>query len=271
MTHSTAEGTSPSETAIQAEVPDGSSAFSNRTPWSGAAAAVFALAVVAVASGAGILSGSAYFELLKLTDGAGSSNSIHRVTLASTMLTMAAMQTVLILLIWWAAGWFKGSRTHVLSLARPLDRRTLQIGVAGMIAILGPYNLAVYLLSPGQFADDLRMFSELARSDAAWIACLAVTVGAPVSEELMFRGFLLPAFAKARSGMIGACLATSIAWTLLHVGYSLIGLIEVFVIGLYFGWLMWRFENLKLTMLLHALYNGLQMAILIALPLLSGR
>jgi membrane protease YdiL (CAAX protease family) len=53
----------------------------------------------------------------------------------------------------------------------------------------------------------------------------------------------------------------------MHLGYSGVGLLEVFIIGLYFCWLMWRFGNLWLTIILHGLYNGLQMLILMLIPL----
>jgi membrane protease YdiL (CAAX protease family) len=290
---------------------------------------MFAIALVAIASGAGLLSGSAYYQVLKMTGDAGGSGSALRVTIASTMMTMATMQAVFILLTWWAAGRFGGRRAEVLSLGQPLDQRMLLTGLAGMLAILCPYNLAIYALWPHQFADDLRMFSDLARSEAAWIALLVVTIGAPLSEELIFRGFLLPALAKARAdfylgvviwivlagvlfkalnpttilaaaGYLGlvilallvgwamlafreyrrkearllrmmlASVSTSAMWTGLHFGYSLVGLFEVFLIGLYFAWLMFRFGNLRLTILLHALYNGLQMAVLMSLPVIAG-
>lgn len=329
MTQPTAGERAPSGTTAPATDTDRATTFSDRTPWSAPAASVFALAVVAVASGAGILSGSAYYQLLKFTGDAGGGGAAQRVTIASTMMTMATMQAVFVLLTWWAAGRFGGRRADVLSLGRPLDRRMLLTGLAGMLAILGPYNLAIYALWPHQFADDLRMFSDLARSEAAWIALLVVTIGAPISEELMFRGFLIPAVAKARadfylgivvwivlSGLLYkafypttntpvtsyvglivlvflvcwsvlavseyrrkearwlkmalASAFTSMLWTLLHFGYSVVGLVEVFLIGLYFAWLMLRFGNLKLTILLHALYNGLQMAILMSLPALTG-
>ena len=53
----------------------------------------------------------------------------------------------------------------------------------------------------------------------------------------------------------------------MHMGYSILGLAEVFMIGLYFCWLMWRFGNLWLTIALHAFYNGAQFLILTQVPL----
>jgi len=198
-----------------------------------------------------------------------------------------------------------------------------------------PYNLTAYLLWPEDFARDLRPFAELAHSPAAPIAALVVAIGAPLSEELLFRGFLLPALAgasartfvglalaglvlqmlvpvwlpivmpgrlvdyssagivfglnlvllfaaafmwwrrsdpvdapdAARQSFVLAALFSTAAWTLMHLGYSILGLAEVFMIGIYFCWLMWRFANLWLTIALHAFYNGGQLLILMLVPL----
>jgi hypothetical protein len=73
--------------------------------------------------------------------------------------------------------------------------------------------------------------------------------------------------ARDTSGFALAALFSTAAWTLMHLGYSLIGLAEVFLIGLYFCWLMWRFGNLWLTIALHAFYNGMQMVVLMLVPL----
>jgi membrane protease YdiL (CAAX protease family) len=94
-----------------------------------------------------------------------------------------------------------------------------------------------------------------------WLVGLAVIVGAPLAEELLFRGFLLPALTKTRRGFWGAAVVTTIGWTALHF-YSIAGLIEVFMIGVYFAWLVRRYGTLWLPMALHALYNGLQFAVL---------
>lgn len=71
----------------------------------------------------------------------------------------------------------------------------------------------------------------------------------------------------ARRSFLLASLFSTAAWTLMHLGYSILGLAEVFMIGIYFCWLMWRFANLWLTIALHALYNGGQLLVLMLLPL----
>jgi hypothetical protein len=83
-----------------------------------------------------------------------------------------------------------------------------------------------------------------------------MAVGAPLSEELLFRGFLLGALAQTQLGFIGAALLSTVAWTALHPGYSLVGLLDVLANGLLFCWLLWRTGSLRVPLLCHAAYNG---------------
>ncbi|MGE0630466.1 MAG: lysostaphin resistance A-like protein [Hyphomicrobiaceae bacterium] len=230
-----------------------------RTPWSAPAAAVATALIVLVSMLAATAMAVLYFALTRT---AGDDFGASRITLVNTMIGMLIAETIMVVLALWLAGWFKGSRWHVLSLDRPLTARMFVIGLGGMALILLPYNAAIFLLWPDHFTADLRPFADLAKSDAAWVAAIVVAVGAPLSEELLFRGFLLPALTKSKLQFWGAALLSTLAWTVMHWGYSAVGMIEVYIIGLYFCWLMWRFGSLWLTIALHAFYNALQFAVL---------
>lgn len=242
------------------------SEFGARTPWSPGAAVVFALVALGIAIGLTWIARPIYARLGPLLIRQSDSLADNHALLASSMLAMLIMQGTLIGMVWWAAGRFGAKRGNVLSLAPGLPLAALGVGLAGMAALLVPLNLAVYLIWPDEFARDLRPFWELARSPALWLASLVVTFGAPLSEELLFRGFLLPALSKTTRGFAGAAVLSSIGWTGLHIGYSILGLIEILLIGLYFSWLMWRFQNLWLPIILHAFYNGLQLVVLAVMP-----
>jgi membrane protease YdiL (CAAX protease family) len=115
--------------------------------------------------------------------------------------------------------------------------------------------------------NDLRPFVQFI-NNGDWVLALAVVgVGAPLAEELLFRGFLLSALARSRLGFWGAALVCSGLWTALHVGYSLAGVIEVFLIGIYFSWLLWRTGSLRVALFCHALYNSLIVLVLLNVPL----
>ncbi len=236
-----------------------------RTPWSAGAALFFSFVAVGVAIAIAIMAQPVHAPVGGLLARVAGDPRPELATMFNTMLTLLVMQVVLIGLVWWGAARFGGDRLRVLSLEARLPLGTFLIGLGGMVALLAPYNLAFYMLRPDEFAADLRPFWALARSPAVWVAMLAVVIGAPIAEELLFRGFLLSALVKTRLGFAGAAVLSAAGWTALHF-YSVVGMIEIFLIGVYFAWLMRRFGNLLLPLALHALYNGLQLTALALLP-----
>ncbi len=245
--------------------------FGARTPWTAGAAVVFAGVALATASGFAVMAGMIYFKLSQWLSGPGDVIASEHVTLINTLMATLVLQGVTLGLALWGAGRFGGNRRQVLSLPQGLPLGQFLAGLGGLVAILAPLNLVSYLLWPADFGQDLRPFADLARSSVLWLAVLVLVIGAPLWEEALFRGFLLPALTKTRYGFRGAALLTTFAWTVLHMGYTLVGLFEVLIIGFYFCWLMWRYGNLWLTIVLHALYNGLQLAVISIWPnLLNG-
>ena len=47
----------------------------------------------------------------------------------------------------------------------------------------------------------------------------------------------------------------SLLWAMLHIQYDWTGVLQIFVIGLFLGWMRWRSGSLVVTFLLHALFN----------------
>jgi uncharacterized protein len=172
------------------------------------------------------------------------------------MLGLVVTQAAAVGLVLIASRLLGGRPREVLRLdAVGVDLRTLGFSVLLMAALLVPFNGLVYLWRPSDMLDDLRVYAEYIRSDAWVLAVLAIGVGAPLMEEFLFRGFLQSALAQARFGFWPAALLTTVAWTLLHLGYSVVGLAEVFLIGLYFSWLLWKTGSLLPPLFCHALYN----------------
>lgn len=129
---------------------------------------------------------------------------------------------------------------------------TLVLAIAVVVV-----NLVVLIVRPADLLEDLQLYIRLVRSSAAIPTALAVGIGAPLSEELMFRGLLLPALACSRLGFARAAIVATGLWTALHWGYSIIGLFEVAIFGLLLSWLLWRTGSLRVPLFCHALYNGL--------------
>jgi len=127
-------------------------------------------------------------------------------------------------------------------------------------------SLVQYIWFQHDMYSDLRPFVRLF-GDSWLLALLVVGVGAPLSEELLFRGFLLSALARSGLGFWGGAVLSTALWTSLHAGYSAVGIVEVFLIGIFFSWLLWRTGSLRVAIFCHALYNSLIVLVLWYVPL----
>lgn len=85
----------------------------------------------------------------------------------------------------------------------------------------------------------------------------SVTLGAPLAEELIFRGQLFNALAHSRAGVSGATLITAAGWAVLHLSETWFAVAMIFVMGLAFGYLIYRFGSLWVTFVCHAVWNSI--------------
>lgn len=187
--------------------------------------------------------------------------------LTSILVFLALSQVCVIAFVWWAAGLFGGDPRAVLQLDRRLPASgDVAIALAALALILGTYNLLVYLFRPDLFMADVAPFLPMLQAPMWPVTALAVGIGAPISEELLFRGFLLSALARWRAGYWPAAIVANVAWTSFHFGYSVAGLIEVFLGGLFFSWLLWRTGSLWLPIIGHATTNIVFLLVIAVYP-----
>lgn len=226
--------------------------YGARTRWAWWAAALFTGAVLIVAMA------MAQFTMLGLAE--VDVRSVHWQVLSA----LAVSQMVSIGLIWWAAGWYGDDRALHLALGPPAQGVTAYVRAYLLMALVfGALSLVLWLIDPKRVIGDLTLYSDLVRSNAWWLAVLVIVLGAPMMEEIMFRGFLFPALARGPFGRVGAAVATAAAWSALHAGYSFMGLLEVFAVGLYFAWLLVWSGSLRVPMFCHAAYNASALAVLL--------
>ncbi|MHB1843554.1 MAG: CPBP family intramembrane glutamic endopeptidase [Deltaproteobacteria bacterium] len=81
----------------------------------------------------------------------------------------------------------------------------------------------------------------------------SVVVGAPLAEETVFRGYLLPVFER-RMGLGRAILAQALLFSLVHL--DPIGFLPRLLLGAVFGWLVALTGSLWPGVFAHALNNG---------------
>jgi membrane protease YdiL (CAAX protease family) len=93
---------------------------------------------------------------------------------------------------------------------------------------------------------------------------LSLTVIAPVSEEIAFRGFLLRGWMSTRLGIIGAIVLSSLLFAAVHGPNQLAVFLSLFVGGMLLATMRWLSGSIVPTILMHATWN-LGIGILMAL------
>ena len=222
-----------------------------------AAAGIFALSAVI-----GVLAGVAYgvFAPGEVVELGSAGSQLPAVPFA---VGFAVLQLCIVIFTIAAAGFYGNERRQVLALERPSDGWRilpwalipLFVGSAVLTAI------AIYY-QPDLFIKDMKPFQELIHSNAIWLILFVICIGAPLSEELLFRGFLFSALSKTSLGLIGTAILTSLLWTAMHAGYSTFALIEVLFMGFYFSWLLVRTGSVWVPIFCHAANNTLACVVL---------
>lgn len=88
---------------------------------------------------------------------------------------------------------------------------------------------------------------------------LAVLVGAPVAEEIFFRGFLFEGIRCSFLGAAGAVILCAASWAAIHVQYGPTDMAAVFIGGIFLGIARLRSGSLWLPMFLHFIWNFIAM------------
>jgi membrane protease YdiL (CAAX protease family) len=158
-------------------------------------------------------------------------------------------------MVWLAIRIKKASFVDYLALRWPSWRQFL-LGAAGLLLTVMAWEVVSRSLgreaTPGFMSDLLKSGRE---NGAAVLLLIAFSVAAPMSEEVLARGFLFRGWSASFLRVPGAIILSSLVWTAVHLQYDLYFLAEVFSIGLWFGYMRYRANSLWLTIMLHALNN----------------
>lgn len=203
------------------------------------------------------------------------SPGITRETTKVALVSIFPASLMVAALAYWLAGRRGGIAAQVLALRWP------KLSPLGWVVLLAGFMLAMYAAimaivlifhidmsqyTPGPDGQSPKSGSAGAVKEAMfdianepWLFLLvfpSVAIGAPLAEELIFRGQLFSALSQTRLGVAGATLVTATLWSLLHVTEPWLSIGLIFVMGLIFGWMMYRFGSLWVTIICHAVWNG---------------
>jgi membrane protease YdiL (CAAX protease family) len=107
----------------------------------------------------------------------------------------------------------------------------------------------------------IRMLQENPGAALQWLITVSAVVAAPIAEELFFRGYLQTLIRETPVPPWLAILLSSVAFTLVHSPPEIWPVIFVLAMGL--GYIYERTGNLATTMLMHAVFNGTQIVLVL--------
>jgi membrane protease YdiL (CAAX protease family) len=82
----------------------------------------------------------------------------------------------------------------------------------------------------------------------------------PLGEELVFRGLILPVLLRLRGPVLSVLLSAA-AFSLAHAATYGLGMVQVLWAGVALGWTALAGRSLLCSILTHALYNAVLMAL----------
>ena len=155
----------------------------------------------------------------------------------------------------------RGISLRDLGLHRPRDWGLVAFAVLGAYAAVLGYMLLIAVAEAVTGAD----LSRISRGNGipaiegstplVWaILAVAVTVAAPLCEELFFRGLVFRALATLRGPTIGI-VVSGLAFALVHFNVSVI--VPFTVIGMIFAWTYRSSGSLWTTIAAHAIFNSI--------------
>ncbi len=149
----------------------------------------------------------------------------------------------------------RARQAEYLALALP-PTHYLKVGLMWLVALIAVSDALLYL-SGRPLVTPFQLQSYTTAATEGWLPALlaGAIIVAPAGEEIMFRGFLFRGWARTDRLAWPAIVVISILWAALHVQYDWTGILQIFVIGLFLGWMRWRSGSTLLTFLLHALFN----------------
>ena len=231
--------------------------------------AAFAVAIVVLATAAGFVAAGAFDTLSGIYDARafapGEPQALFTARVATSLFAFQIVTTLSVLIV--DAYQRNSAGPSFLSFAMPPGGlKTLALAAVALIALATVFATLVFAFNPEALRHDLQPFSEMMKSRTWWLILLAAGVGAPIAEELLFRGLIFGGLRRSPLGFAGATIVTALSWALLHANYSVYGISAITLIGIYLGWLRERTGSLLTPIVCHGSYNSLIILLMVLAP-----
>jgi len=146
----------------------------------------------------------------------------------------------------------------------------LMLLILPVIQIVGIASALVYQWTSGRPVepiahDTLKLLVTSAASPWAWLLGVQAVVAAPIVEELIFRGLLQSAIARARLGRWAAVVLAAGAFAAMHTSVPIYALPGLFVLGVALGIAFERTGRIGVPIAMHAAFNAGNMAVALAM------
>ncbi len=174
-------------------------------------------------------------------------------TVVTLLVVIANPLTIAVLLV---AIWIaRAQPVDYLALTWPTPRN-IGIGLIGLPVLIVASDALLYfggypVVTPFQ----VQSYTTAAAEGALVGLWIGIVILAPAGEEALYRGFLFRGWARSDRMAWPAIIAISLLWAAPHLQYDWTGILQIFVGGLFLGWMRWRSGSTLLTFLLHALFN----------------
>lgn len=155
-------------------------------------------------------------------------------------------------------------------------RRDIPIALAFAVGLhLAQVGIAYGLSFVGLNTNELGNTGQLTAAGPGWAILIGIgaVVGAPITEELFFRGLVLRVLAR-KVALPAAVLISSLLFGMLHIqdnfASSLYTVTATSILGLILALLVLKTGRLGTSVLSHAAFNGISVIVVLVLPALTS-
>ncbi|MBC6607742.1 CPBP family intramembrane metalloprotease [Hymenobacter sp. BT188] len=171
----------------------------------------------------------------------------HAQSIIVTVIASDLAKALIVVLLIWRIPAVRRHRLRLLAAREiPLVYWLLPLLVLAQMALR---TLVIFLHLPNWMSDSMRKLSGF-----PGLSFFVICVSAPILEELLFRGLLLPGLLKNYSPR-KAILQSSLLFGIIHLNPAQV--VSAFLLGLFLGWLYYRTQSLAACIVVHFLNNAM--------------